>query len=67
MRTKHSQLIFGRFALTGDILFILWILYNGMDSGWRATPIQWVVYISLLTLLVVSSLVIHSFNKQLKD
>jgi hypothetical protein len=42
-------------ALTGNTLFILWILFNGMNEGWRATPYQLVSYIALVFLLLLNS------------
>jgi len=56
-----------RSVIAGDVLFILWILYNGMDSGWTATPRQWVVYIALIALLSVSGVLLHLYSKSLKS
>ncbi len=42
-------------ALTGNSLFILWLLYNGMNEGWRATPYQLISYIALVFLLLLNS------------
>ncbi|WP_225730294.1 MULTISPECIES: hypothetical protein [unclassified Nocardia] len=38
-------------AIAGSALFILWILYNGMDSGWVGTTPEIVSYIAIIALL----------------
>jgi hypothetical protein len=42
-------------ATIGNVLLILWMLYNGMDEGWSATPVQITVYIFLFLLLGLNS------------
>jgi hypothetical protein len=42
-------------AVAGNSLFILWLLYNGMDEGWRGSPYQIVSYIALVFLLLLNS------------
>ncbi len=42
-------------ALTGNALFILWLFYNGIDEGFRATPYQLMSYIGLVFLLLLNS------------
>lgn len=42
-------------ALAGNSLFILWLLYNGIDEGFRATPYQLMSYIVLVFLLLLNS------------
>jgi hypothetical protein len=41
-------------AIAGNIMFILWITYNGIDEGFSATPIQIFVYIALIILLILN-------------
>jgi len=41
-------------AVLGDVLFILWITYNGIDEGFRGTIVQKVSYISLVFLLILN-------------
>ncbi len=50
-------------AIFGNGLFILWMLYNGMDEGWRATPIQLANYIGLTVLLLLNSFLILRRDK----
>jgi hypothetical protein len=42
-------------ALVGDGLFILWILYNGIDEGFRGiNTIQGIVPLTLILLLILN-------------
>lgn len=45
-------------AVLGNALFILWMLYNGIDEGFRATPYQLMSYIGLTVLLLLNSFLI---------
>jgi hypothetical protein len=42
-------------AIAGNILFVLWMAFNGMDEGWRATPFQLMSYIGLTLLLTLNT------------
>jgi hypothetical protein len=42
-------------ALTGNTLFVLWLLYNGMNEGWRGTTPEIASYILLVFLLLLNS------------
>jgi hypothetical protein len=45
--------------LFGNLLFILWMFYNGMDEGWKgATGPEIVSYIGLTALLILNSVLI---------
>jgi hypothetical protein len=47
--------MFKYLAIFGNILFILWILYNGINEGFKGvTPVQFASYIGLTTLLVLN-------------
>ena len=42
-------------ALFGNIIFILWILYNGVDEGFRdIATVQGIVPIVLILLLILN-------------
>ncbi len=44
-------------ARIGNIVFILWILYNGIDefgSGSRVTPVHVVAYLGIIVLLLLN-------------
>ncbi len=45
-------------AVAGNVLFILWMLYNGMDEGFRATPYQLASYLGLTLLLLLNSVLL---------
>lgn len=46
-------------VLFGNLIFILWMFYNGMDEGWRgATGPEIASYIGLTLLLILNSVLI---------
>jgi hypothetical protein len=47
-------------AVTGNILFILWLLYNGIDEGFRASAYQLMSYIGLTLLLLLNSVLLFT-------
>lgn len=51
-------------AIAGNILYILWILYNAIDEGFNARPLEKIVLSGLLMLLVTNTAVILSKIKQ---
>jgi len=38
-------------VIIGNLIFILWITYNGIDEGFKGTIYQKISYISLITFL----------------
>ena len=46
-------------AITGNILFSLWLLYNGIDEGFHATPMQLTAYIGLWVLLALNTYLVY--------
>jgi len=42
-------------AVAGNVLFILWMTYNGIDEGFKGTVYQKLSYIGLTMLLVLNS------------
>jgi hypothetical protein len=53
-KSLFTELLFGA-AVAGNILFILWILYNGINEGFRGTLIQKVAFITLTGLLATNT------------
>lgn len=51
-------------AVAGNILFILWILYNGINEGFQGTLIQKVVYITLMGLLATNAFLLLRGRRQ---
>ncbi len=45
-------------ALAGNGLFILWMLYNGIDEGFRASAYQLASYVGLSLLLLFNSVLL---------
>jgi hypothetical protein len=47
-------------VILGDVIFIAWILYNGINEGFKGvTPVQAVSYISLITLLILNIFLLY--------
>ena len=42
-------------AIAGNILFVLWILYNGVNENFQGTAIEKISYISLMGLLAINA------------
>lgn len=42
-------------VIAGNVVYFLWILRNGIDEGFRATPVQAVSIAGLLVLLAVNT------------
>lgn len=45
-------------AVAGNALFILWLLYNGIDEGFRASTYELMSYIGLTGLLILNSVLL---------
>ncbi len=50
-------------AVTGNVLYILWVTYNGLDEGFSGSFIQVVSYIGLMVLLVLNIVLLTRKNK----
>ena len=46
-------------AIAGNVLFSLWLLYNGIDEGFQATPMQLTSYIGLWALLALNTFLLY--------
>lgn len=42
-------------AIGGNILFVIWILYNGINESFKGTTIEKISYITLMGLLAVNA------------
>jgi len=47
-------------AIAGNIILVLWILRNGINEGFKGTPLEIMSYIGLMILLVLNSILIYS-------
>ena len=45
-------------VITGNIIFILWLLYNGISEGFKGTLVQIFSYAGLIGLLTVNSILL---------
>ncbi len=52
-------------AISGSALFVLWIVYNGIDSGFRATPVEFVSYLGLIAVLLLNIVVLFRGRQRL--
>ena len=50
--------LFKCLAVAGNVLFILWVTYNGIDEGFRGTLVQKVSYVGLMLLLALNTVLI---------
>jgi hypothetical protein len=41
-------------AIAGNLLFILWVLFNAMDSGWKGTKAEAASAVFLIALLATN-------------
>ena len=49
-------------AILGNVAYILWITYNGIDDGFSARPVEIVAVTGLLFLLILNIFLL--FRKQ---
>lgn len=50
--------IFRYIAVFGNIIFIIWILYNGFDESFKGSIVQIISYLGLIVLLVLNIVLI---------
>jgi len=53
-------------AIAGNVLFVLWILFNGINEGFKGTSVEKVSYISLMGLLAVNAFLLIR-NRKLQN
>ena len=51
-------------AIIGNIFFVLWILYNGINENFQGTMIEKISYITLMGLLTVNAFLLVRKNRQ---
>jgi hypothetical protein len=52
---KETYAVLKYGAIAGFIIFLLWIIYNGIDEGFKATPHEMLGYILVLMLLALNA------------
>ena len=58
MKNISLSTLFKYLAIAGNVLFILWVTYNGIDEGFRGTRVQIASYVGLMLLLVLNTVLI---------
>jgi len=54
-------------AIAGNIMFFLWILYNGVNESFQGTPLEIVSYIGLMILLLVNTFLLYNRQRKTCD
>lgn len=68
MRNKQLMFFLRYAAIAGNVVFILWILFNGINEGFKGTLPEKISYISLIALLAVNSfLLLNKANKVMQQ
>jgi hypothetical protein len=58
MRSSPLYTLLKYLAVAGNALFILWLIYNGIDEGFRASVYQLASYVGLTLLLLLNSVLL---------
>ena len=58
MKNINLSTLFKYLAIAGNVLFILWVTYNGIDEGFSGTLVQKVSYVGLMLLLALDTVLI---------
>ena len=53
-------------AIGGNIIYILWILRNGIGEGFSGTIVQIVSYIGLIFLLILNIVIIYRCREKIE-
>lgn len=53
-------------AIAGNVLFVLWILFNGINEGFQGTRVEKVSYFTLMGLLAVNAFLLIR-NRKLQN
>lgn len=64
MKNMTLSTIFGRFTIAVNFIFVAWILFNGLDSGWKGKPAEIASYAALALLLLINSYFIFSARRK---
>ena len=64
MRNKQVILLLKYAAIAGNTIFILWILYNGVNEAFEGTLLEKFSYVALIGLLAINSILLLSGRTQ---
>jgi hypothetical protein len=51
--------LFKYVAIAGNVIYILWILINGINEGFSGSIVQTVSYIGLIVLLLLNTVLLY--------
>jgi len=65
MKNKDFILLLKYGAIAGNVLFVLWVTFNAIDSGFAGTVYEKISYVTLMALLITNCvLLIRSFKAE---
>jgi len=62
VKNLRLSTLFKYLVIAGNVLFILWVTYNGIDEGFQGTLPEKASYIGLMALLVLNTVLILRSN-----
>ena len=65
MKNMQIMLILKKMAIAGNIIFVLWILFNGMNEGFKGTMVEKFSYAALIGLLSINFIIL--LNSRMKQ
>jgi hypothetical protein len=51
-------------AIAGNIIFVLWILLNGINEGFKGTFLEIISYVGLMILLLIIAILLYSHQSK---
>jgi hypothetical protein len=63
MDNAKIYILFRYIAIVGNIVYVLGILRNGINEGFRGTIVEIVSYIGLVFLLVLNTIIIYRLQR----
>ena len=59
---KYFKLI-RNIAITGNAVYVLWILFNAIDDGFKASLVEIVSCVGLVALLITNTVLLIGYKK----
>ena len=50
-------------VIAGNVVFVLWIIRNGMEAGFRGGPVEVASWVGLIVLLVLNGVLLWREDK----
>jgi hypothetical protein len=64
MQLKNLNTLFSYAAISGNIIFILWVTFNGINEGFSGTLVEKFSFAGLTALLVLNTFLILMNNEK---